>query len=130
MNNGELKTKLRNYSHRGDLDSQLQGFINTATERLNQRFGFTLANMGIDTDSNPVIANHGETLYFYAAMRELSVYIKDFNEAVRFDELFDKEAGRMNIHYRGDDWVTDQTVLTYVRSEEESLAISEEINGT
>ena len=125
MNNGELKTKLTNYSHRGDLAPYLQDFINAATVRINTRFGKTYSPMSADTDSNPIIAKWGHTLYFYSAMRELSVYIKDFEEAVRFDELFDKEASRMNIHVRDDTWKTDSTVLTHVRSEEETAAILE-----
>ena len=73
MNNGELKNKLVSYSHRGDLNTVTQGFVNTTSERLNQRFGLSLSPMNVATDSNDVIANHGESLYFYGAMRELSL---------------------------------------------------------
>ena len=129
MNNGELKTKLLNWSHRSDLASEVQGFINGATERINQRFGTKYNAMSADADSNQTLADHGETLYFYAAARELNVYIQDMDTAARFDELFDKEASRMNIHVRLDGWVTDATALTHVRNELETQAIEEQINA-
>lgn len=125
MNYGELKAKLVDYSHRDDLGAQMFRIVDTAKQRINTRFGLALGAMQIDTDTNTVLANQDD-LYFYGAMRELSLYIKDMEEAVQFDQLFDKECARMNIHYRGDDWVTDATVLTHVRSEAETKVILEE----
>jgi hypothetical protein len=124
MNYGELQQVLRDNTHRDDLDPQWFRIVDRAKQRINTRFGLQLGVLQIDTDTNTVLTNQDD-LYFYASMREASIYIKDFEEAVRFDELFDKEASRMNIHYRGDDWVTDATELTYVRSEEESAVILE-----
>ncbi|GAG02284.1 unnamed protein product [marine sediment metagenome] len=120
----ELKQKLRDYTHRGDLDPYLFGFVDAAKERINTRFGLELGALQIDSDTNTVLGNQ-PNLYFYASMREASIYIKDFQEGQVFDALFDKEARNMNIHYNGDDWVNNNTELTWIRSEEESAAILE-----
>ena len=124
MNNGELKQRLRDLSHRDDLDDYLQGFVNDAANRINNRAGLELGDMFDDTDSNVIIADH-HLLYEYAAMRELSIYNKDFEEAVKFDDLFDKEISRMDIHSTSDSWETNQTELYYIRTEEESAALTE-----
>lgn len=124
MNNGELKQRLRDLSHRDDLDDYLQGFINDASNRINNRSGYDLGDMFEDTDSNAIIANH-HLLYEYAAMRELSIHNKDWEEAVRFDDLFDKEINRMDIHSASDVWETNATELTYIRNEAETAALTE-----
>lgn len=125
MNNGELKQRLRDLSHRTDLEGHLQTFINAASNRINNRSGYDLGDMFEDTDSNVIIANH-HLLYEYAAMRELSIQIKDWEEGVRFDDLFDKEISRMDIHSNSDDWVTNNTELTYIRTPAETAALLEE----
>ena len=121
MNYGELKQKLRDNSHRNDLDPQWFRIVDAAKQRINTRFGFELGQLQIDSDTNTVLANQ-DNLYFFASMRETSIFIKDFEEAVRFDELFDKEASRMNIHYRGDDWITVSSGTPYIHSEAELAA--------
>ena len=121
MNYGELKQKLRDNSHRNDLDLQWFRIVDAAKQRINVRFGFELGQLQIDSDTNTVLANQ-DNLYFFASMRETSIFIKDFEEAVRFDELFDKEASRMNIHYQGEDWVTGHYGTPYIHSEAELQA--------
>lgn len=96
MNNGELKVKLEELSHRRDLGGQLQGFINDATKRINRRFGTDYDDMLGEGDSNTVLA-HYHDLYVYEAMRQLSIHIRDWEEAQQFDALFVAEAQRQNI---------------------------------
>lgn len=121
MNNGEIKQRIREMSHRTDIEDRLQEFINTAMRRINNRAGYELGDMFEDTDSNAISANFPE-LIIYGAMRELSVEYKNFEEAVSFDDLFDKEISRLDVHSNDDAWVTNQTELTYIRSEAETEA--------
>ena len=129
MNNGEMKTKLTRWSHRADLADDMQSFINGATERINQRFGTRFSAMGAPSDSNPVLADHGETLYFWACCRELSTFIHDFDEAQHYDGMFEAEARRMNIHVRTESWVTDANTLTHIRNEAETAIIEDALDG-
>jgi len=124
MNNGELKQRLRDLSHRDDLDDFLQGFVNDGAKRINNRAGLDLGDMFDDLDSNAIVANH-HLLYEYAAMRELSIFNKDWEEGIKYDDLFDKEISRMNIHSTSDDWVTNVTELTHIRTEAETAALTE-----
>lgn len=89
----DLTDRVIDYSHRSDLSSKAQGFVDVATERLRMRFGGVLPDQTLH-----------ENLYFYAAMRELRVYTEDYEQAVKMDELLDKEASRLNIKYEGTDW--------------------------
>jgi len=128
MNNGELKQRLVNYSHRGDLTPNLQGFINDAGQRINNRFGLLLGDLFNDLDTNYVLGNHS-ILYFYAAMRELSIFIKDFDEGSRFNELFDREASEMNINNMQDSWTDNTITHPYVTSEIERSATADEVSS-
>lgn len=122
MNNGQLKQRLRDESKRKDLDPYLQNFINDAGRRINNRFGTHLGDLFEDIDTNSVLANQ-HLLYFYDAMRSLSIFIKDFDESMAFDSLWEAEAKRMNIHNRDESWVTDAQTNTKILSEYERAAI-------
>ena len=74
MNNGELKTRLRDISKRSDLESHYQSFINQTTELINRRLCLTLSDMSGNADSNPVLADWSN-LYIYGSMAELSQLI-------------------------------------------------------
>ena len=96
MNNGELKQRLRDLSHRADLEEHLQGFINQATWRINRRFHKDYVDLSGDSDSNPILAEDAD-LYIYAAMCELSHFIRDWEEHDRYHAKWTEEANRAQV---------------------------------
>ena len=127
MNNGELKAKLYNFAHRtGDPNLPVQQFINAATEMVNLRFDQRFSRMSQDSDSNVLLAEHGETIYWYAAMFHLSLYIKDLDEAEVFKVQFERAAARVDITGSVPNMSTNPNTLTHVRTEAESAALQED----
>lgn len=95
MNRQGLRDMIISESHRSDMAGKVDAFIDRAHEVVQARFGIELA-LGQDAnDSNSVLGAY-PLLYFYPAMRRFAEHIRDWDEAVHWDNLFIKEASRMN----------------------------------
>ena len=126
MNRGQLKARLVSESHRTDLTTMLDQFVNDAEEIINHRFALELST-SVDGDINYVLADH-YLLYLYPAMRSLCVHIKDFDEGIRWNELWVLEAKQMNVNnLEKNNWVNPDL---WVRSEEQTAVALEIISGT
>ena len=126
MNRGQLKQRLIDESHRTDLATMLDQFVNDAEQKINHRFSLELSTSA-DTDINYILRDH-YLLYLYPAMRSLNLHIKDVDEALRWNELWRQEASEMNINNLGaNGWPNPEL---WVRSEEETATAEELISGT
>lgn len=119
MNRQGLRDMIINESHRSDMGGEVDAFIDRAHEVVQARFGVQLA-LGQDAaDSNTVLGAY-PLLYFYPAMRRFAEHIRDWEEAVHWDDLFIKEASRMNTTNRQiNDWVNP---TNFILSEQELIA--------
>jgi hypothetical protein len=103
MNYGEIKTAVKEYSHRNDLDAQIPEFIQRAAEQIGRRFGIMPSVLVNDADTNSTLDQHPQ-LYLYAALREMAIFTADLDATQHYDGLWNKECSEMNINYHGVDW--------------------------
>jgi hypothetical protein len=115
MTRGQLQTLIQQWSHRTDLGSQVDQFIDATTERLQRRLGITLDKMPGLNDSN-LISQENPTVYLYGSLREMAIYTADAPAEREYDMLYEKEVNNLNINYNGAEW--DNTT-PYMRTEAE-----------
>lgn len=105
-----LKQAVMEYSHRTDIENQLQGFANSVSQALDRRFGTDTPILVNDTDSNDYLA-HNPDLYLYGCLREVGVYTHDQEMIAGADSLYQQCVRDMNINYSGTEWDTTPPVM-------------------
>lgn len=95
MNYGELKAKIKDQSHRKDLDARIPSFVDDARNRLNYRLTLELVPLSADTDTDAILTDN-PLLYFYAAMQALYEFIFEYETASYFNGRFIEQC---DMHY-------------------------------
>ena len=116
---GDIKNQIIQWSHRTDLTSLADQFIDNVTTRLNRRLGITLAPMVNANESN-IIAEHNPDIYLYGALREMAIYTSDNTATQTYDGLYQQAVDRLNITYNGAEW--DNSTLAILNETEQELA--------
>lgn len=93
MNYGELKAKLTGTLHRTDLAAKLPDFVLDAQDRISRRFRIELAPLVDDEDTDQVLTG-SHLLYFYAAMAEACLFLRDFAGSDMWGKAWEMEASR------------------------------------
>lgn len=96
MTYSELKSRLAQISHRNDLEPQMASFVDMAKERINRRFGLSLATLSGDADTNEVLSLW-PILYLYASLQALYEFLNNGDNATYYKDLWEQEADRQNI---------------------------------
>jgi hypothetical protein len=93
----ELQNRLASISHRADLTASLPDFINDARERINRRFGLSLAPFVNDDDTNAVLTDF-PLLYLYPALQSLYEHLNNGDNAVYYENRWNTEIASQNIN--------------------------------
>jgi hypothetical protein len=100
MNFSELKTRVLQISHRGDLAAQVVNFAADATERISRRFNVTLTPLVADADTNEVLTSF-PLLYIYATLQALFEYTNNGDNAGYYSSAWETECDRQNVLHPG-----------------------------
>ena len=123
MNRSELSNRIVAWTHRSDLGSQVDFFIDTATARLNKRLGLALTLTG-PSGENTISRDYPE-IYLYAALREFAIYTADAPAAQSYEALYQEEVAQLNINAESEGFTKDTPAM---KSEYEQAV--EEANAT
>lgn len=100
MTKDELKTKLVGLSHRNDLTSRLDDFIDDATAMINNRFVTDVAlEAGSDTN---IYTEKQPLLYIYGAAISLYEHTKQGDDARYYKERWDEIASLTFLTFTND----------------------------
>jgi hypothetical protein len=91
MTYAELQAKIKDQSHRKDMDARIPGFIDDARNRINSRLGLALAPLVNPDDTNDVLTNN-DLLYFYPACQAMYEFIGEFETASYFQNKWQGQA--------------------------------------
>jgi hypothetical protein len=98
----DLKDRIAAILHRSDLTTQMDDFIGDAQQKIERRFGITLASI------DP-IPTGTETLFLLSSLQSAYEYLNNGDNAVYYHERFELEADRQNVLNPGT--VTDPYVI-------------------
>lgn len=103
MKKGDLKAQVIKWSHRTDLDDEMDEFIENVSQRLGRRFGVMPARLVADSDTNSLLTTHSR-IYMLGCQVEVSIFTHDANAASVYESMFQEEISQMNINYQDLDW--------------------------
>jgi hypothetical protein len=94
MNYGDLKTRVAAELHRDDLTAEIPAFIETARQRIQVRFGYTLAQFTADGDENDVLDEHPD-LYLFAATSAGYLWTHNAEASAHYGSEFERLANQI-----------------------------------
>jgi hypothetical protein len=105
MNRTDVKEVILAWSHRSDLEDQVDAFIDNTSQRLRKRLGMELPFTG--QAATNTISNDYPEIYIYGGLREMGLYTHDAELVNLYGNMYDREVSQLNITAESTDFVDD-----------------------
>ena len=105
MNRTDVKEAILAWSHRSDLEDQVDLFIDNTSQRLRKRLGMDLPFTS-QAATNVISIDYPE-VYIYGGLREMGLFTHDIELTNMYGAMYEQEVSLLNIKAESTDFTDD-----------------------